>query len=391
MAWLKRLEGYRTYLTAASTLLLSLSGTIALVATFIGLVSPEYGVSAAAMCVLLSQGCAALAQMFQRIATSNATNIIHTLGAEIERLRRLLGGSDDPKPTPPAPVETVDFTMSVRPHASGMMLIALSLCLGGSACLAQDGVSIIGPTEVQAPGLPCELHLQGLDPLKTVAIAWKVFPPVTNVRMVEARDGGKVCRLTTIAGRWSVICTYHVEGEPIRFAEAHDVLVPGAPYVPAPGPLPPVPQPLPPAPVPTPQPPTPGPNVDPTPTPKPPLPPLPGPAPVLPAGEFENLPTRVRDLANAVTSPTKAAESAKLADALEGVAAQIAAGTLTGPQNIVNALGVSLNSNTSSAWDDCRTKMVDALKSLYMSGKLKTTAAWATLLREVVTGLRAVR
>lgn len=380
MAWLTRLEGYRTYLATAGTILASL-------ATLIGTVDPVRGAFAVALCL-------ALAQAFQRIATSNATTLIGTLSEEIERLRRLLGGGDDtPKPTPPAPVDPVDFTISVRPHSSGMMLLAFTLCLGGSACLAQDGVSIIGPTEVQAPGLPCELHLQGLDPLKAVAIAWKVFPPVTNVRMVEARDGGKVCRLTTIAGRWSVICTYHVEGEPIRFAEAHDVVVPGSPYVPSPGPTPPVPQPLPPAPVPNPQPPAPGPNVDPTPTPKPPTPnpPGPAPAPVLPAGEFDGLPTRVRDLAAAVNSPSRSTEAAKLADALEGVAAQIAAGTLTGPQAIVNALGVALNGNTPAAWDDCRAKMVDALKSLYMGGKLKSSAAWATMLREVVTGLRAVR
>lgn len=386
MDWFKRLEGYRTYLATAGTILASL-------ATLIGTVDPVRGAFAVALCL-------ALAQAFQRLATSNAATLIGTLTEEIDRLRRLLGGSHPPTPTPaPEPPPPLDFGDAVRPHSSGMMAFALSLCLGGS-CLAQDSgdVSLVGPSEVSAAGLPCDLHLQGLDGKKAVAVAWRVFPGVANVRMMEARDGGRIGRLTTIAGTWTVVVAYHTEGEPVRIVTTL-VRVAGAPYVPPPGPMPLPPGPSP-TPAPTPQPPgpmppapVPGPNVDPTPTPKPPgpTPPGPAPAPELPAGDFDRLPARVRDLANAVNSPTRTTEAVNIADAIEGISAQIAAGTLVGPQTIVNALGVALNANTTSAWDDCRSKMVDSLKSLYMGGKLKTPAAWATMLREVVLGLRAVK
>jgi len=369
------LTGYRTYLATAGTVLTS-------VATLVGAVDPIHGAAVIAVCL-------GLAQTFQRLATANATNIIGTLIDEVDRLQKLLGPAQPdvpptPVPTPRPDVPPLDFGDSNKPFRGVMLVFCL---IGGATCYAQDEVTIIGPSEVQAPGMPCELHLQGVGPDKKVAVSWKVFPSVANVRMIEASEGGQVARLTTIAGRWWVICAYHVEGEPIRFA-THETSVPGVPYTPAPGPSPvpvPTPIPTPPAPVPG-----PGPNVDPSPTPKPPTPP-PAPAPELPAGDFDRLPARVRDLAMSVNSPTRAAECAKLADALEGIAAQIAAGTLVGPQTIVNALGVALSGSVTPAWDDCRAKLVDSLKSLYMTGKLKTPAAWSAMLREVVSGLRAVK
>lgn len=365
------LKGYRTYLATGATILTA-------VATIAGLMPLEKGAIVAAVCV-------ALAQAFQRLATADAQNLLGQAVAEIERLRNLFDFEHTPQP------ETVDWDATgnspkIPPAA---LAVLLSLCVAGTA-IAQDGVSIIGPSDVQAPGLPCELHLQGIASAKNVTIAWKVFPPVPNVRMIEARDGGTVARLTTIAGRWSILCAYHIEGEPIRFV-THETTVPGTPYTPPPGPSP-----TPPNPVPNPNPPTP-----PTPPePKPPAPPMPtppepdptpkppAPAP-LPPGEFNGLPARVKDLVEAVNSPSRKAEATKLADAIEAIAAQISAGTLSGPQNIVNALGAALNANTTPAWDESRAKMVDALKALYLAGKLKTPAAWATLLRDVVMGIRA--
>lgn len=376
MDWLKQLEGYRTYLSAGSNMLLSIGATLSVIATAVGALPIDRGLAIAAVCMTLSQGCNAAAQIFQRLATAKLSDLVEP---------------SKPDATPAQP--PVDFDDAARSRVTGVMGLMLAVLSGAAGiAAAQEGVSIIGPTEVQAPGLPCELHLQGVESTKKVDIAWKVFPPVANVRMVEAREGGKIARLTTIGGKWSIICAYHVEGEPIRFV-THETTVPGAPYTPPPGPAPtPSPLPLPPAPpIPTPPAPVPGPNVDPSPTPKPPAPTPPAPAPELPAGDFDKLPARVRDLAAAVNSTTRAAEALKLADAIEGIAAQIAAGTLTGPQNIVNALGVSLNANTNAAWDDCRAKMVDSLKALYMGGKLKTPSAWSTMLREVVTGLRAVK
>lgn len=287
---------------------------------------------------------------------------------------------DEPRADPTA--ETIDWP--TRP--GGPPVVAGVLLMFGAfaaAAAADEGVSIIGPAEVQAPGLPCELHLQGLATAKDVAIAWKVFPTVQGVKMIEARDGGQMARLTTIAGTWSIVAAYHINGEPIRFV-THQTYVPGVPYVPPePKPIPPPmpPEPKPPGPTPPPMPPDPGPQPPPEPKPPEPKP--------LPAGDFDHLPTRVRDLVNAVNSPNRKAEAGRLADAIEAIAAQISAGTLTGPQNIVNALGAALNANTTAAWDDSRAKMVDALKALYLAGKLKTPAAWASLLREVVLGIRA--
>lgn len=381
---LAALKGWKTYLATIATILTAF-------AAFVGVLPWERAAALAAACL-------ALAQAFQRLATADASSLLEQTLAEVERLRKLL--NPDPPPSEPLnwslgapPVDPIPNAAHVVDAASvhpvpdptitpsGLMALLLTLALASTAS-AQDGVSIIGPTEVQAPGLPCELHLQGLATAKAVTIAWKVFPNVPNVRMVEAREGGTVARLTTIAGRWSIICAYHIEGEPIRFA-THETTVPGVPYTPPPGP-PPSPPPVPPTP-PAPTPPTPQP-----PDPPGPVPPGPTPEPALPPGQFDNLPTRVRDLAATVNSPTRAAEAKKLADALEAIAAQHAGVPLT-PQAIVNNLTVALNDATSPPWDEARAKVVTALREIYVAGKLKPPSLWSTLLREVALGLRAVK
>ena len=140
------------------------------------------------------------------------------------------------------------------------------------------------------------------------------------------------------------------------------------------------------------------PNVNPSPVPGPipgpvnptPLPPTP--LPTLPVGEFGGLPAAVLGLAGQVVSANKVAEAGKLADAFEALGAQIAAGALKTPVEIVAAVGAQFDAVSSPAWDAVfRVKAVAKMKSLYQDGKLPTPDRWRAMLMEAAMGLRAVK
>lgn len=419
LSLLGSLKGYRTYLSAFSTVLLSVATTLTVIATFAGSLPIEKGIAIAAACAGLAQGCSALGQFFQRAATADVNSLSELARVEIEKLRKLLeekskpvdlgvfdSGAETPKPEPAA--SAVPLTDEVGRGGGAtfpfvnLLLVGALVCGMASVATAADAVSIVGPSAVQAPGMPCTLHLEGIDPKKAVAIRWSVYPKVAGVMMIEARNGGSAAKLTTISGTWLVTAQYHYEGDEIRETEPTVIHVPGVPYVTPIGPVPPAPTPpAPPSPgpAPAPMPTPPGPAPMPPmplppspPTPPSPMPTPPGPTPdvVLPAGEFGELPKLVRDAANRIESANRVAEAKQLATAAEVLAAQVAAGTLSDTQQIANGMAAEI-AKLGGAWKPFSLSVGTRLKLLYLGGKLNSAERWAVLLREAATGLNAVK
>ena len=153
-------------------------------------------------------------------------------------------------------------------------------------------------------------------------------------------------------------------------------------------------QPTPPTPPPGPQPgPTP-PNPQPTPPGPTPPQPNPGPAP-LPDGQF-GVAKLVYEEASKVPSPNRAAEASALADQFEAVAAQIAAGTLRNALSISSAIKAAgakalTTPEANAAWGPAADKFGQVIYGFYKAGKFREPSDWATCLREISSGLRAVR
>jgi hypothetical protein len=254
------------------------------------------------------------------------------------------------------------------------------LLLGGSAWAVPPTAIINGPKAAEAgEELIFDASMSEGEP---TLYAWRVFPQLQGRKQLTVLEGGKKVRLASFPGTYLVrLMVANTEG--IADHE-HQVTIPG------PTPCPPAPTPSPVVPVPVPVPPVPpAPPMPPTPLPVPPAPPMPD---TLPVGEFDGLPAAVRALALAVNSPNRSAEAAKLADALEAVASQIAAKSLTGPDQIVKAIGAAFNGAVSPVWDaEFRVKAVARMKDLFVTGKLTSGDRWAAMLREVVVGLRSVK
>lgn len=174
---------------------------------------------------------------------------------------------------------------------------------------------------------------------------------------------------------------------------------------PEPQPIPPAPQPQPVPPQPNPQPvppPLPGPMPNPQPVPVPPqpqpIPPAPTPEPVFPAGTFA-VSQDCYKLASLVNSPGRTAEALAMAGAAEGLAAQLAAGTVKADSFLqVNALAGKIGKGfieaagaNAAAWKDFRTQVAAKASVFYTAGKLSNSAAWAEFLRECALGLKAVK
>lgn len=374
MQYLALLAGWRTYLANGGSLLIGVAQMLVIGATMAGGVTLENGVLLSATLLSVSQVLRAAGGIFQRMATQTVQQNLAEVADDIAQVRSLI----DQMIKPAAPVTPFPDDPG-RPVSSGLILFAL-LLLGGSAWAVPPTAIINGPKTAEAgEELIFDASMSEGEP---TLYAWRVFPQLQGRKQLTLLDGGKRMRLASFPGTYLVrLMVANAEG--IADHE-HQVTIPGpTPCPPAPSPSPVVPVPVP---VPTPTP-TPGPT--PAPAPVPPAPPMPDP---LPAGEFDGLPAAVRVLALLVNSPNRATEAAKLADALEAVAAQAAAKTLTNPLSIVSAIGTAFNGSVPAAWDaDFRVKAVSKMKALYEAGKLPTPERWAAMLREVVAGLRSVK
>lgn len=214
----------------------------------------------------------------------------------------------------------------------------------------------------------------------------------------EAKDPAKP-RMRAIPGVWTVtLMIISTDGD--FSTDTRVVTIPGGTPCPSPDPCP---QPIPPTPTPVPDPIPPPipPRPDPTPPPNPsPTPPDPRP----PAGEFGVAPKVYDVVLSLPIEPMKrAADARQLADSCDVAAAQIAAGTITNPQDLINGMGVALKALP--AWKPAAQKLQAIFKETYAAykdGRLKIKdgangismvdqQGWQTLLKELSVGFRAVK
>jgi len=375
MQFLTLLAGWRTYLANAGSLLVGIAQMLVIAATMTGGVTLQNGVLLSAALMGLSQVCRSAGGIFQRMATQTVQQNLAEVSDDITQIRSLI----DQMIKPAAPRFPDD---PGRPVSGGLILFAV-LLLGGNAVATPPMAIINGPKSAEAgEELIFDASMSEGEP---TLYAWRVFPQLQGRKQLTILDGGKRVRLASFPGTYLVrLMVANTEG--IADHE-HQVVIPG----PVPCPPAPTPSPVVPTPVPT---PTPGPTPVPVPTPTPPVPVPPAPPmpDALPAGEFDGLPAAVRALALLVNSPNRATEAAKLADALEAIASQIAAKSLTGPDQIVKAIGGAFNASVSPVWDtEFRVKAVARMKDLFVAGKLTSGDRWAAMLREVVIGLRSIK
>lgn len=213
-----------------------------------------------------------------------------------------------------------------------------------------------------------------------------VTPKIEGTKQIdtpkEAKDPQKP-RLRTIPGRWLVTLTV-IDANSDYSVATRVIEIPGGTPCPEPSPVPPIPVP-----------PRPTPDPGPTPTPIPPkpepAPQPPGPAPV-PAGEY-NVAPKVAEAVKGV-SP---ADCKRLADALDVIAAQIAAGTLTDVQQLIQDVAAKVKEIPALAalLPKLGAILQEALAT-FANGKLKRSgtkmadpSAWQQLVKEIAAGLRA--
>lgn len=285
--------------------------------------------------------------------------------------------------------------------AAGVVAVAVML---SSSWGAAPRAIIDGPSSVRIAGQKLVLRAADTTVRDAKGYRWTIHPEVRGMDQLTILDGGKSVLVHTIPGRYVVTLT--VAGVPGDDGSVdidsitHDLEVPGEspcpPPEPSPTPVPVPPKPPTPTPTPTPTPPNPTPGpVDPAP-----VPPVPTPVPVpVPAGEFGIAPK----IADAV-KPIATSQRAKLdavGAALDAVAAQVAAGTITDAATLMEALKPALATIDTPEGKAIRARVLEIFQDTFSAnakGKLAGTglrwtfadpAAWATLIRETSTGVKA--
>jgi hypothetical protein len=257
-------------------------------------------------------------------------------------------------------------------------LLALVLAFGPAlpACGAPPPAVISGPTG----GVPGDILW--LDASTSVGdhFLWKVTPSAEGRLAFVVYPGDvRKCQIPSRPGSYTVfLAVSNDEGVDLTtWTVTVNGPAPPEPFPPQPVP----PQPAPPAPVPPPNPPAPNPPA-----------PAPNPDP-FPVGQF-NISRDVATWAMQIPSATRAAEAKALADAADSIAAAIAAGTVSGAQQILSAVFTANNTALGTnvvVWHPFGEKLSARIKAIYLDKKLTTDAAWATLFQEIAVGLRAVR
>lgn len=220
---------------------------------------------------------------------------------------------------------------------------------------------------------------------------WKVTPELLGRKLFEVCDGGRRIRIATLPGTYTyALAVANKDGIDLVY---HTITIPGSVPVIPPGPTPPhgpVPKP--------PDTPTPGPGPSPTPP-----APVPSPSPVepqFPTGRFNLSADVYRWAMSKVVSPNRAAEAKSFADAGEALAAELAAGKISGftrydlGANVQRAISEKLLKLPTEVIDRWRPFVGDfnlRVNDLFKAGRLTTTDHWADLSREFSTGLRAVK
>jgi hypothetical protein len=242
-------------------------------------------------------------------------------------------------------------------------------CLLAVAVLATDGVAMAAPPKAEisgkAPAMAGDVCIleatsKGGEPRHCT---WTISPEISGATQLVELDQGRRCVVATRPGTITIrLVMSNADGHSL----AERVLTIAGP-TPTPGPSPT---------------PTPNPNPKPTPTPQP------DPGATLPAGEFDGLPRAVYAAARDLSTPTRSADCVALAEAAEGIAARVAAGTLRDRQTILNDMAAAIRER-GEPWQPFSKRVGDRLKSLVYAGKLPTAERCAALLREAAVGLRA--
>lgn len=373
-------NGKKTYLAGVAEVLMAISSIATFMVTMAGGLQFENGVKYSAVLIALSAVASGLGKIFQRMATADLKTALASIPDMEPLLLEFVAQLKAAKPAAPDPFGGADK----RPAVPTVPMLLFAFLLMGAAAQAAQPVAIITGPKLAEPGEEIILDLSQSEGEPTL-FKWTVTPELKGRKQLSVLEGGKKVRLASYPGEYYVTGMI-ANGDGI---DAHTYLVkipgtPPCPPTPAPVPTPPGPVvPTPVVPVPTPTP------VVPVPTP---VVPTPTPVPDLPVGEFDGLPAKVKALAMLVASTNRVAEAGKLADGLEAVSSQIAAGTLKTPIAIVGAIGDTFDGTVPAAWDaDFRLKSIATVKALFEAGKLQTPDRWSVLLKEICTGLRAVK
>lgn len=385
---LAAVRGYRTYITAAVTVLTA-------VAAVAGLIPTEKGVAIAAACL-------GLAQLFQRFATGDAAK-------KIDALLDQLGKSDSldlsilkndpailqfPRITKVMQIDgSLIGTTGESPEAGQLvsgkidppggppaaLLLLCALVLGGTAIAAPPKAVISGP-EAAISGEIIELSaLQSEgDPTH---YSWEITPELRGRRQMK----GQTSPMAIVASfPGSYLVTLTVSNADGHSTAHHPLTIPGtAPVVPTP------PRPVPPDPAPGPGPAPPAPTPGPSPGP----PPAPGPGP--PDPPLSGLALSTYTAAMAVNSPNRSTEALCLANGCQALRSAIAAGKYTGSQvavaqGIVAEMGQVMDRCTSPPWADARELVAAKIDAKWKAGELKAAGDWSAMLEQIEAGLRRV-
>ncbi len=241
------------------------------------------------------------------------------------------------------------------------LTLAVYLTLTTLAAAQSADAVITGPTG----GRPGDLLVLDAGNSTADYFAWSVEPELPNERpTILPIEDGKKCIICSVPGRYVVVLAV---SNSLGIDQLKWTVTVGDGPVPPPGP---------------------GPSPGPGPTP----PPLPVP-PVIPDGQFA-IARVAYDAAMSVESTSRAAEAQALAAGLDGVAASISAGVLSGAQKILAAIlqanNAALGANMPK-WVGWGAAVSERLKAIYLAGLLKSTDDWAACLREVSIGLKAVQ
>jgi hypothetical protein len=277
--------------------------------------------------------------------------------------------SPAPPPAPPREPDVAPPDNGINwpspPAASGAILLALALA-GNAVAQDRPRAIITGPEKVASGTL---LTLRGTDSQGgDLKYLWRITPEISGHLQLSTLEGGAAVQVATFPGRYTItLVVSNPSGADIAY---RDLEIVGECVKPEPKPIP-----VPVDPV--------GPRPDdkpsPTPSPK---------EPTLPAGEF-GIAGEVYKAAMLVQSPTRADDARKLAESCEALAAKIAAGAITSPQDIANEMAGSIKSR-GSAWSAFSLLVGNKLKELYLSGKLSTAAQWRKLVLEAKIGFDEV-
>lgn len=344
-------RGYRTYLTAAITVLTALAAVV-------GVVPTE---RAAAIAV----ACLGLAQLFQRFATGEASRKLDELLDTITRDQAAAAELRIYEPGPDDPPTTVPF----KP-----LLVLVLLAFGGTAWAAAPRAVISGP-ERAISGEIIELSAAQSEQEPT-HYSWEISPQLRGRRQLRVSPAGVTAIVASYPGEYLITLT--VSNSDGHSTAHHQLSIPGTtPPNPVPGPLPdntpPGPAPAPPAPGPTP----------------------PGPSPPAPE-PLTGIALLTHSAASAVNSPNRATEAACLAEGVKALAAAVAAGkhgsgSLALAQGCVADLGELLDRCTTAPWATARETLAERVAEAWKAGGLRTIDNWVEILGQIETGLRRVK